>query len=317
MGIFFGLAAALGWGVGDFCAGYAAQRVGTYRTLFFMQFAGLIGLSIYLTATGQFVHLMRLEYLGPWLWTVLAAFLNIGCSLLFYRAFEIGMLAIVSPIVASYAVVTVVLSLLSGETLSTTHAFGIIAAMAGVLCVATPLSGKETVPAHPPEASAANIFSPPSVYPKLYAGIADILRKHRLPPGVGLAIAASAGYGLLFWLLGFRVTPFLGGVAPVWLIRFITVCTAPIIVYSARQSLKLPRGNAWWFLLGAGTFDTAGYVADTFGLATGQVAIVSVFSSLFSAVTVLLAWIFLGDRLQWSQWIGVLCIFAGIVLVNM
>jgi drug/metabolite transporter (DMT)-like permease len=35
-----------------------------------------------------------------------------------------------------------------------------------------------------------------------------------------------------------------------------------------------------------------------------------------STVTVLLAWMFLRERLQWSQWLGVGIIFIGIVLVN-
>ncbi len=39
--------------------------------------------------------------------------------------------------------------------------------------------------------------------------------------------------------------------------------------------------------------------------------------SLYSAVTILLAWIFLREHLQWSQWLGVGIIFGGFVLVNL
>jgi drug/metabolite transporter (DMT)-like permease len=46
------------------------------------------------------------------------------------------------------------------------------------------------------------------------------------------------------------------------------------------------------------------------GIATALTAIVSVLSSLFGAVTVLLARVFLGERL------GVAAIFAGITLVS-
>jgi uncharacterized membrane protein len=48
----------------------------------------------------------------------------------------------------------------------------------------------------------------------------------------------------------------------------------------------------------------------------GLVSVVSVLASLYGAVTVLLAWIFLRERLEISQWFGIAMIFAGIVLVS-
>lgn len=306
MGIFFGLAAALGWGIGDFFAGYSTWRVGTYRTIFFSQFIGLLALSIYLGVTGQFAHLLQPAYVQPWLWAFVAALINIGCSFLFYRAFEIGTLAIISPIVSSYAVVTVVLSVLSGETLSLLHMVGITVAMIGIVLAATSLELLRKRPLH------YQTQQQQLVTYNLWQRI-----ERRLPAGALLAMVASVGYGILFWLLGFHVTPFIGGIAPVWLIRLLTIAVLPWLARPLRQRLNLPRGSAWLLLLCAGTFDTLGYVSSTLGLATGQVAIVSVFASFFSAVTVLLAWLFLHDRLRWNQWCGIACIFLGIVLVNL
>lgn len=59
------------------------------------------------------------------------------------------------------------------------------------------------------------------------------------------------------------------------------------------------------------------YLLANFAFTTEQIAIVSVLASLFSAVTVLLAWIFLHDKLQWSQWLGIGIIFVGVVLVKL
>ncbi len=306
MGIFFGLAAALGWGIGDFFAGYSTRRVGTYRTIFFSQFIGLLALSIYLGVTGQFEHFLQPAYLLPWLWTIVAALINIGCSFLFYRAFEIGTLAIISPIVSSYAVVTVVLSVLSGETLSLLHTLGIAAAMIGVALAATSLDLLKKRPL--PYQTQQQQLTTYNLWHRI---------EQRLPPGALLAMVASIGYGILFWLLGFHVTPFIGGIAPVWLIRLLTIAVLPWLARPLRQRLSLPRGSAWLLLLCAGAFDTLGYVSGTLGLATGQVAVVSVFASFFSAITVLLAWLFLHDRLRWNQWCGLACIFLGIVLINM
>src|SRR5512146_2904547 len=109
-GIFFGLAAALCWGVADFCARYAARSGGTLRTLLWMQMVGAAGL----LAVGLPLGLVRLN--GLPLGTALAAMalglvILVGAGLL-YRAFAIGTLAVVSPIAASYAAVAALLALL-------------------------------------------------------------------------------------------------------------------------------------------------------------------------------------------------------------
>ncbi|MGH9432852.1 MAG: EamA family transporter, partial [Terriglobia bacterium] len=72
----------------------------------------------------------------------------------------------------------------------------------------------------------------------------------------------------------------------------------------------------WWLLAGTGCFDTAAFVATAIGLTTEQVSVVTVLSSLFGAVTAGLAWVFLRERLHWTQWVGIGLIFAGIVLVS-
>jgi drug/metabolite transporter (DMT)-like permease len=83
-----------------------------------------------------------------------------------------------------------------------------------------------------------------------------------------------------------------------------------------RQSLRLPAWPVWRLIIGVGVLDTSAYVANTIGFATHQVAVVSVLASLFSTVTVMLAWLFLRERLRWNQWLGIISIFIGIALVS-
>jgi drug/metabolite transporter (DMT)-like permease len=49
----------------------------------------------------------------------------------------------------------------------------------------------------------------------------------------------------------------------------------------------------------------------------GHVSVVTVLSSLYGAVTVLLGAIFVHERIGKSQWCGIALIFGGIVLVNL
>src|SRR5579885_3298075 len=145
MGVLLGLLAALGWGSADFLARYATRLIGTYRTLFYMQFIGLFSLSVYLLATGQLPRLLETAGWQPWAWCVLVALLNVAGSLALYRAFETGVLMIVSPIAASYAALTVTLSLLSGETLSRLRGIGIGLALIGAVFAATSFASPQEV----------------------------------------------------------------------------------------------------------------------------------------------------------------------------
>ncbi len=297
MSIILALAAALFWGSADFLARYSTRIIGTYRTLFYMQFIGLAGLTIYLALSGDVAHLVQGVYRQAWLWALLAAILNVFSSLALYRAFEVGILSIVSPIASSSSALSVVFALMSGETISLPHGLGIIAALIGIFLAATAFS------------STKNVMS-------VKHTVIEARRKNLLPRGVSWALAASLGYSVIFWIMGFRVTPVLGGVAPVWLIRLTTIWVLALCATPLKQHLHFPRGQVWWFITGVSILDTAAYVSFAIGLTGGQVAIVGVIASLFTAVTVLLAWIFIREKLQWSQWLGVGIIFVALVLVN-
>ena len=297
MGIILGLGAALCWGAADFLARSLTQVIGTYRTLFFMQFIGALVLSIYVLSSGEAARLAHHTTWQPWLWAVLVAMMNAFCALALYRSFEVGVLSIVSPVAASSSALTVVLSFLSGETISRARAFGIGAALLGVVLAATHFSSvsQNDTPGMPGQTR----------------------RKSKLTRGVGWAMVASVTYGINFWLLGFFVTPYLGGSAHIWIIRLGTIATLALVAAPARQSIRPPRGRIWVLILAVGTLDTCAYLLANFGFTTEQVAVVSVLASLFSAVTVLLAWLFLHDKLQWSQWLGIGIIFIGIALVKL
>ena len=296
-GILLGLSAALGWGLADFMARFASRRVGAYRTLHYMQLFGFIMLTVCLAATGHWNRYFPAAGRDAWAWAALAGLLNTFSGLALYRSFEVGVLALVAPIAASYPVLTVMLSLESGERLTPPHAVGVAAAIVGVIL-------------------AALTFSSPATGNN--SGIEDSTAHHRkhLLRGVPWALAAALGFGLLFWVLGFRVMPVFGGFASVWIIRLTTFATLTILVMPLRQSAAVPRGSTLWLIIGTGFMDTAAFVANNLALKHAEVAIASVLSSLYGAVTVLLAALFLRERLEKTQWAGVALIFLGVALVS-
>jgi|SRR5579875_26291 len=293
VGVLLGLIAALNWGVADFMARFATRRTGSLRALLFMQVVGFAALSAIMAASGHWMSFFPPLEFASWAWITLAAILSACSSLALYRSFEVGILALVSPIAASYPALTVIFSILSGERLTSAHAFGIAFAIAGVIFAALPVKTGAT-----PKESATE-------------------HHHRhLLRGVPWALAAALGFGINYWILGFRVMPIFSGLGSVWVIRLLTFVILAILLRPMGQSFAIPRGSTAWLIFFIGLTDTAGFVANNIAFKQEEIAIATVLASLYGAVTLFCAAAFLRERLGRRQWLGVVLIFVGVVLVS-
>ncbi|HVO56414.1 MAG TPA: DMT family transporter [Dongiaceae bacterium] len=290
MGIFLGVATALAWGSADFVARFATRTLGSIRTVFWMQLWGALFLSFFLWLQGDWGHLLDHSGWQPWAWGALAGAINTFAMLALYRAFEIGKLAIVGPISASYPALTVLLSLFSGERLVPQRWLGIIAALFGVLLVAF---GERK-----PSATEGS----------------DSVRQES--HGVLWAVAASLSFGVLFWLLGVRIIPRTGALATVWLIRVTGVGFTAVAGLFLNAALRLTSRSNTAQTAVTGLLDTSAFALSNVGMGIEQVSVVSVLGSLYGAVTVALAALFLRERIARLQWIGIAAIFLGVVLMN-
>jgi drug/metabolite transporter (DMT)-like permease len=287
MSIILGLSAAICWGVADFLARYASREIGAYRSLFFMQAFGLGLLSLVWLGRNQgpVLHATR----GDWGWAALAGVLSSAAVLALYRSFETGKLAVVAPISAGYPALTALLAMGSGEQVSAARWAGIALVLAGV---ALTVGAAQSV-AQEPGTAAEN--------PRA---------------GVGWALTAAAGFGVMFWLLGFHVVPALGGLMSVWVLRLVATLGLGLVAWPARQSLRVPRRGMVWMLVAMGGLDVGAYLSNNFGMEFRHVSIVTVIASLYAAVTVLLAAVVLREKLNGKQWVGVALIFAGVVILS-
>src|SRR6266849_4999506 len=259
MGILLGLLTALTWGGADFIARFATHRIGALRSMLYMQLIGFLLLTISLPALGGWGHLADSSGWQPWAWGFLAGCFNAASGLALYRAFEIGKMAVVAPLSASYPALTLLLSWLTGERLSGVRIAGIICTLVGVVVVA---GGEKT-----PDEN-------------------DTAAEQRSDRGIGWAIFAAVGFALLFWLLGIRIIPRVGAVQTVWMV------------------------------LSMGVLDTSAFILSNRGMQMEQVAVISVLGSLYGAVTVGLAAIFLREHISRWQSAGMVAIFAGIYLIS-
>jgi drug/metabolite transporter (DMT)-like permease len=293
MGILLGLATALSWGSADLFARFATRKIGTFRTMLYMQFFGFLLMTAALHWLGGWGHLADGSGWRPWGWGILAGILNTSSTLALYRAFEIGKLSIVAPISASYPVLTTLLSVATGERLTLVRVVGIGLAILGVILVARGESVENSTSA--PEESKP-------------------LGKKNL--GIGWALMAAVGFGVMFWLLGIRVVPLVGSAPSVWIIRLTSAVTTFLVILLLRQSMALPPHRDTPWILGVGFLDTVAYVFNNIGMRLEQVSVVSVLASLYGAVTVGLAAIILRESVARMQWMGIALIFAGVVLIS-
>jgi drug/metabolite transporter (DMT)-like permease len=313
-GIAFGLVAALCWGVADFCARGSSRTGGTFLTLFYVEIIATLGM----LALNLPLGLISFAHAAPGM-VALAIIINLailGGAALLYRAFAIGTLSLVSPIAASFAAVTALLSLLTGERANPLQLVGIVLTVAGVTVASTmPASTADNAEGHKAKVSVA-------------------VGHWRMAPGLVEALGAMLVFGVCYWALRFPVAA-LGGTTTVFIAKLadmivlVLIAAVGLLVHRLRgwgiratgagvpwYVIRRPANVFWPWVVGVAVLDTAANVAYNLGITVSLTAVVSVISSLFSAVTVLLAWVFLRERLARWQWAGVGAILVGILLVS-
>ena len=286
MGILLGLATAFAWGTSDFFARFVTRRVGTLRSLFYMQTWGFLLLTACLIFTRSWGHLFDGSGWRPWAWGFLAGGCNTVAMFFFYRCLEVGKVAVVAPLSASYPVLTLFLSMFSGERLSLLRSCGVAAVLIGVILVAR-------------------------------GEVATDDSSKSMRSGILWALIAAIFFGALFWLLGVRIIATTGPYASLWLIRMTgSLASLSVLLFRRMSVLKSPGSSNWQPPL-MGLLDTSAFALSNRGMQMEQISIVTVLSSLYGAVTVLLAAILLRERVHASQWCGIVAIFSGIGLIGL
>ena len=294
MGILLGLLTALSWGSSDFLARFSARKIGSIRTTLWMQFAGLVMLTATLRWVGGWGHLFDGSGWQPWAWGVGVGCLNAFSTLCLYRSFEVGKMSVVAPISASYPALTMAISFFTGERLTVLRLAGIILILAGVVIVAR---GEASTAESLEEAPGAATWR---------------------VPGIGIALLSALGFGILFWVLGNRAVPRVGFAATVWMIRLTSSAVTAVFLLIRQKPIALPwDGKVTGWILGMGVLDTGAFIMNNLGMQLEQVSVVSVLSSLYGAVTVLLAAAVLREHLRKIQWVGIVGIFVGIALISL
>ncbi|MBD3362811.1 EamA family transporter [Candidatus Dojkabacteria bacterium] len=279
-----GLGSMLGWGSGDFFARKSIDKVGNTVALFWMQFLGIIPLLIYLLFTQDFSGINLNNTTG----IVFFGLLNMTPYLLYYKAIEKGKLSIVSPINASYAAFSVIISaLFLNEKISTTVYWLLGLVFIGILLLS---------------------FS----FKQLKIDLQD---KNNVSKGVLYAVLSAVLFGFWFPLWD----DFVG--ESNWIILLIGMrlsVTILLYIYAKFKKIKLffksKKVWKWVFIIAA--LDAMAFFSLTWAFeATTQTSVVSVLAATFSLPTLVLSRIFLKEKLALNQWIGIISVLTGMALI--
>jgi drug/metabolite transporter (DMT)-like permease len=198
-----------------------------------------------------------------------------------YRGLAIGAMSIVAPITATGVVVPVVFGLATGDEMNGFQAAGIVLAIGGVI-----LAAREP----------------------------GALARGSIAAGAGIAVLAAVAFGLILVALDAAAdgdalwgTLVMRGTSwSIWLVGFALL----------RPSLSLTPADLRALVL-VGILDTGANAL--FGLAStrGLLSVVSVLAQLYPIATVLLARVFLHERISRPQQLGVAAAFAGVALLTL
>jgi drug/metabolite transporter (DMT)-like permease len=282
MGILWGFVAALGWGTADFIARGASVRLGAYRALLYAQCVSAVCLALIVVWSPA----VKDVTVGVLTLAVLLGGLNTAGVLLLYRALAIGQLAIVAPVSSSFAAVTLALSLFMGDPIAPGKVAGLLLMVVGVLLASSAYSESNE---------------------------SGAVRRHTR--GVPEALGAALMLGLMFWGLKY-VVPGLGPWVPVLAGRMMALILLPALAWPLQQSIALPSQATWPSLLAIGLLDAGANVGYNVGLHSDAPGVVAVLGSLFSPITVILAFVFLRERLAARQWVGVGIIFVAVAAIG-
>ena len=270
------LLGALSWGTGDFFGGLASRRAHVLTVLVLSQAVGLAGVAAWAVASGDSPP--GLADIVPAVGAGAAGAAGLAAL---YRGMAIGAMGIVAPISALSPAVPLAVDLVRGDAPAAVQWAGIATALTGVVLLARE-PGRTTT------------------------------RGTGLAAGVSLALVAALGFGL--FVVGLDAASDGGATWAVVVARTSSTLVALCAVLLVSVPLR-PPGGLLPAIAAVGVFDTTANALVAVATTYGSAGIVAVLSALYPLTTILLARVFLSERLDRPRRVGGALALAGAALV--
>jgi drug/metabolite transporter (DMT)-like permease len=272
----YGLLSALTWGAGDFTGGLVSRRAGIYRAAFYGESTGLI-----------FIVVMLAVFREPvpgwpaWGWSAAAGAIGSVGLVSLFRAFAQGQMIVAAPVSALMAaVLPVIFSSLTEGLPGPTKYVGFGLALVAIWLISQGEGHRKEIHLH-----LADLRLP------LFSGVCFgayfiLIHQGSRTATIWPMLAARCGgtIVLFFFALANRQ------------LRWPDLRVAPLVLLNAAGDIA---GNTFYILSGQ----------------AGRLDVAAVLGSLYPGTTVLLAGMLLHERLNRSQWLGIIAALGAIALM--
>ncbi len=274
---FYGFFAALGWGAADFIGGLASKRSSPYRVLALAEIAGFIPICLVALFSDE-----TIPPLSVWLWSGAASVTGMIGLVLLYKALSSGRMTVAAPVSALLAALIPIPVSAWTEGLPGLWTYAGIALALAAIWLVSQESGS--------------------------------LRWQVNLRDLGLPLTAGLFFGLYFILIHEASRE-----AILWPLVNARLTAALLMIafgLLTRQPV-FPARPLWPLVSLGGMMDVAGNIFYVLAGQAGRLDVAVVLSSLYPGTTVLLAWVFLKERINRIQALGIILALAAIVLLTL
>jgi len=270
-----------GWGLYDFLGGVFAKQIGSFKSLFWSQLAGLI--SIFLLAI-----VFRSRVNTPVLVIILsliAAILYSAGYLFFFKGFELGNMSIIAATMNLWTVFTMLFAFIfMGQRLSAFQTLGVLMIIFGATLASLNWSEIRN-------------------------------QKFQLSAGVKEAVFGAFFFGV-FWNVSEVISEKVGWLLTTLFIKFGIILFLLIFSLLVKQKIGLAKTSTKTktIILLMGVIETGAVALVNYGLTIGDAILITPIASALSIVTITLAIIFLKDKVAKFQGLGIITAIVGIIV---
>ena len=277
MAIALGLIAAFGWGLHDILVRYVSQKTPICASLLVVLLFGAFFQFLAITVRSDFGQ-MPTETTGI---AIIAGILFMSASIGLYKAFEIGPVGLVAPIIASFSILSVLWGTITGQPATLVQWIAVFAVLTGITIVASLTHDDDS--------------------PQTKGG-----RNTAICWSLLASVSFAANFGL-----GQSIMETAPDLLIIFIIRIAAIVSLLAVMFYVKSQIW-PARNQLPILAAIGLLDA---IAHTSVLSAGNYPnanFASVATSAFGMITIILAWLLLKERMTGKQWGGVCLAFAGI-----
>jgi len=272
-----------GWGLYDFFAGVYVKKIGPYKTFFWSQLAGCFFIILLISLFSVDLNIPVLVII---LLPIASVFYSVG-YLFFMKGFEIGNISIVAAIMNLWAVFTILIAyIFMDQRLSTLQTIGVLLIISGAVLTSLNWSDIKN-------------------------------KKFLLSAGVKETVIGAFFFGS-FWNISEFISEEIGWFQATLFIKLGIILLFLLFSFLVKREISLTKSSirTKLIIVSIGIIEAGAIAIVNFGLTIGDAILITPIASALSVVTIMMAIIFLKEKVHKLQRFGIITVISGIIVTG-